>query len=186
MLRVIGTTALCLQLYGLSVSMSDVDPASSCHVLFLGTMNDQTTLDVVVILQSCEFSYNMEHVNTENQGSAEEIPQWWGCCWCYCIGQGHWCGVWLANMYIILYTIGSMYGIYANIWGILIPYIAYMDPMGIITSYPWFCVQEKSGDWEYNPDVPDTLHETLLMLNQYIYIYIYIYISLYLLSINYI
>jgi len=30
--------------------------------------------------------------------------------------------------------IGSMYGIYSNIWGILmgsmLPYIAYMDPMG--------------------------------------------------------
>ena len=33
------------------------------------------------------------------------------------------------------YGIGSMYDIYANIWGILmgsmLPYIAYMDPMGI-------------------------------------------------------
>ena len=34
------------------------------------------------------------------------------------------------------YPIGSMYGIYANIWGILmvnvtIQYMAYMDPMGI-------------------------------------------------------
>ena len=32
------------------------------------------------------------------------------------------------------YPIGSMYGIYANIWGILMVnvtvYIAYMDPMG--------------------------------------------------------
>ena len=32
--------------------------------------------------------------------------------------------------------IGSMYGIYANIWGILmgsmLPYIAYMDPMGYL------------------------------------------------------
>ena len=35
----------------------------------------------------------------------------------------------------VLYPIGSMYGIYANIWGILmgsmLPYIAYMDPMGM-------------------------------------------------------
>jgi len=35
--------------------------------------------------------------------------------------------------------IGSMYGIYANIWGILmgsmLPYIAYMDPMGNKNTY---------------------------------------------------
>ena len=35
---------------------------------------------------------------------------------------------------IYVYPIGSMYGIYANIWGIwmgsMLPYIAYMDPMG--------------------------------------------------------
>ena len=34
------------------------------------------------------------------------------------------------------YPIGSMYGIYANIWGILMVnvtiYMAYMDPMGMI------------------------------------------------------
>ena len=37
----------------------------------------------------------------------------------------------------LIYPIGSMYGIYANIWGILmvnvIIYIAYMDPMGMIS-----------------------------------------------------
>ena len=38
---------------------------------------------------------------------------------------------------IIIMIIGSMYGIYAKIWGILMgsmsPYIAYMDPLGMIT-----------------------------------------------------
>ena len=37
---------------------------------------------------------------------------------------------------LFIYPIGSMYGIYANIWGILmgsmLPYMAYMDPMGIV------------------------------------------------------
>ena len=38
---------------------------------------------------------------------------------------------------VVQYPIGSMYAIYANIWGILmvnftmLPYIAYMDPMGM-------------------------------------------------------
>jgi len=36
--------------------------------------------------------------------------------------------------HVIILPIGSMYGIYANIWGILMVnvtiYIAYMDPMG--------------------------------------------------------
>ena len=35
-----------------------------------------------------------------------------------------------------IYPIGSMYGIYANIWGILMVhvtiYMAYMDPMGMV------------------------------------------------------
>jgi hypothetical protein len=43
---------------------------------------------------------------------------------------------WLLPLHAIMpYPIGSMYGIYANIWGILMgsmsPYIAYMDTMGI-------------------------------------------------------
>ena len=37
------------------------------------------------------------------------------------------------------YPIGSMYGIYANIKGVywwwMLPYIAYMDPMGIIIGW---------------------------------------------------
>ena len=43
---------------------------------------------------------------------------------------------------VYIYTllpIGSMYGIYGNIWGILmgsmLPYIAYMDPMGYTVIY---------------------------------------------------
>jgi len=40
----------------------------------------------------------------------------------------------LANVAGIFMPIGSMYGIYGNIWGILmgsmLPYMAYMDPMG--------------------------------------------------------
>ena len=40
-----------------------------------------------------------------------------------------------SNSSSLVYPIGSMYGIYANIWGILIVnvtiYIAYMDPMGM-------------------------------------------------------
>ena len=40
--------------------------------------------------------------------------------------------------HVMFNRIGSMYGIYANIWGILmgsmLPYIPYMDPMG--TTFP--------------------------------------------------
>ena len=42
-----------------------------------------------------------------------------------------------------------MYGIYANIWGILmgsmLPYIAYMDPMGheALVTDMWFCLFGK-------------------------------------------
>ena len=43
-------------------------------------------------------------------------------------------GTHIIQNYAILVPIGSMYGIYANIGGILmgsmLPYIAYMDPMG--------------------------------------------------------
>ena len=43
-------------------------------------------------------------------------------------------GEYIYNNYILYIPIGSMYGIYANIGGILmgsmLPYIAYMDPMG--------------------------------------------------------
>jgi hypothetical protein len=49
-----------------------------------------------------------------------------------------------------------MYGIYANIWGILmgsmLPYIAYMDPMGISTIYQ---PENSTQPWQVGcPKVP--------------------------------
>ena len=54
----------------------------------------------------------------------------------------------LYHIYIYIYPIGSMYGIYANIGGILmgsmLPYIAYMDPMGI---YIYIYFRNDSKVW---------------------------------------
>ena len=63
------------------------------------------------------------------------------------------------------YPIGSMYGIYANIWCILMVnvtiyiYIAYMDPMGIVSWLSWIINKKTS--------LLSMLYETLVYISIY-------------------